>query len=71
MDARDIDRNTPLFFAALKGNIRIVQILLENDADPNLQNKNGETALDWARKVYRFNRYDNYQQTIDMLEENQ
>lgn len=67
----DKEKNSPLFFAAVKGNFRICEILLENGADPNLLNRSGETALIWAQKMYRFNKYDNYKQVIDMLEETQ
>ncbi|XP_034949608.1 ankyrin-1-like [Chelonus insularis] len=36
---------TPLFVACLKGNNEAVKILLENHANPNVRDRNGETAL--------------------------
>lgn len=62
------DVTNPEFY--FLGNFRIVEILLENGADRNLLNRNGETALKMAQKLYRFNSYDNYKQVIDLLDEN-
>ena len=36
---------TPLHIAAKYGNIKVVQLLLQKDADPNVQGKNGLTPL--------------------------
>lgn len=52
------------------GDDLIVEILLKNGADPNLVNNKGETALNLAEKMYRLYSFDNYRQTIDMLQEN-
>lgn len=70
INAVDIDKQTPLHFAAIKGDDWIVKILLKNGADRSLLNKNGETALDVAEKMYRSYSFDNYRQTIDLLQEN-
>lgn len=40
--------NTPLIVASDYGHSQIVKILLNNGADPNIENKNGWTAIDFA-----------------------
>lgn len=45
INERDHNGNTPLMWAALFGNEKMVRILLENGASLNLQNDKGETAL--------------------------
>lgn len=51
-EVNDINGNssmgTPLMAAVVKGNKQIVQVLLENKADPNLTDANGTTALMYA-----------------------
>ena len=44
---------TPLMAAANRGNLKIVQMLLDNQADAMLRNIALETALDVARKQVR------------------
>ncbi len=39
---------TPLAFAAMKGNPRMVQLLLRHGANPNLQTKDGDTPTELA-----------------------
>jgi len=41
--------STPLHIAAGWGHIRIVELLLQHDADVNIKNDTGETAADLAR----------------------
>ena len=47
--------SSPLILASMKGNIEVLRLLLDNGADPNIQNRNGSTALiyalrrDWSR----------------------
>jgi uncharacterized protein len=43
---------TALMLAARSGDIQIAQMLLDNGADPNLKNKKGLNALDYARDSY-------------------
>ena len=45
--------NRPLHYAAMKGQKDIVRLLLERGADVAVKNKQGETALDLARKKGR------------------
>jgi len=40
--------NTPIIVASDYGHSQIVKILLNNGADPNIENKNGWTAVDFA-----------------------
>lgn len=44
----DDDGNTPLIVASDYGHTKIVKLLLNNDADPNIENKKGWTAVDFA-----------------------
>lgn len=39
---------TPLMFAAMKGSDEIVKILIGNDAEINVKNLHGKTALQFA-----------------------
>lgn len=52
VNARDKSGNTPLHYAAkrIKEHPKVAQILLEYGADVEAKNKNGETALDIAKK---------------------
>lgn len=40
--------NTPLMFAAWSDSLNVVELLLENGADPEKKNSNGHTAAQWA-----------------------
>ena len=44
----DDDGNTPLIVASDYGHTKIVKLLLNNGADPNIENKKGWTAVDFA-----------------------
>ena len=48
MDATDAEGRTALFFAAANGHADVVDLLLSEDADPNMANEQGGTALHWA-----------------------
>ncbi|OCH60189.1 hypothetical protein A6D98_12465 [Aliivibrio fischeri] len=50
INAIDKDSNTPLMLCAKYGNIDACALLLEQGADPELRNKDDETALDIAIK---------------------
>lgn len=41
---------TPLMLASMEGQFSVVKLLLAKGADINCRDKNGHTALDWARK---------------------
>lgn len=41
--------NTALIYAALNGDIKMVELLLEKGANPNVQNQKGKTAFDAAK----------------------
>ncbi|SHE80233.1 Ankyrin repeat-containing protein [Seinonella peptonophila] len=47
-NARDCDGNTPLHFAALRGNHNLVQFLLASQANPSVRNHIGEFPFQWA-----------------------
>lgn len=40
--------NTPLHVAAITGNWSIIEVLLDNGADPNIENSNGEIPAESA-----------------------
>ena len=50
LDARSNSQMTPLILAAAEGRTKICEMLLALGADPSLKNKDGKTALDWARQ---------------------
>ena len=52
VNAKDIRGMTPLMFAVASdiSDPRVVSLLLDRKADRDIKSKDGETALDWARK---------------------
>ena len=50
VNRRDEAGRTPLYVACQYGNIDIVKALLEQDADPEIANRNGYTPLMVARE---------------------
>jgi tankyrase len=50
LDARDNLQSTPLISAANNGQTKICEMLLALGADPSLKDKDGKTALDYARQ---------------------
>ena len=53
IDAESPNRTTPLMMAARYGTPQVVQLLLEEGADPTLKNEQGMTALDFAVRAER------------------
>ena len=53
IDAESPNRTTPLMMAARYGSVAAVKLLLEQDADPQLKNQQGLTALDFAQQASR------------------
>lgn len=53
IDAESPNRTTPLMMAARYGSTAAVKLLLHQDADPQLKNQQGLTALDFARQGNR------------------
>lgn len=51
VDARDSKGETALMYAVRTGKPGLVQLMLKSHADPSLRNKEGQTALDIARKA--------------------
>ena len=41
---------TALMGVCFKGSLELAKLLIEKGADPSIQNENGETALDFAKK---------------------
>lgn len=52
MEARENDKWTPLMVATTNGHTKIMVMLLEYGADPNLKDAEGRTALDIASGMY-------------------
>lgn len=53
IDAESPNRTTPLMMAARYGSAAAVKLLLDQDADPQLKNQQGLTALDFSRQGNR------------------
>ena len=53
IDAESPNKSTPLMMAARYGQDPVVQLLLEEGADPLLRNEQGLSAIDFARQVGR------------------
>ena len=51
IDERTIGFASPLAAAAGRGHLEVVELLLQNNADPNIANERGATAIDWALKT--------------------
>jgi ankyrin repeat protein len=48
VNAKDNRGETPLMYAAMVGSVEAMKFLLERNADPNVQNQFGSTALIWS-----------------------
>ena len=55
INAQDLAGNSPLILAAIEDEQEIIRLLLESQADPNLQNESGSTALSYAFDSYQLN----------------
>ena len=44
------DKFTPLMYAASEGNLEVVKVLLDNNADPRIRDKDDDDALEFARR---------------------
>ena len=53
IDASSPNGSTPLMMAARYGEISVVQLLLEEGADPLIRNEQGLTAIEFARRAER------------------
>ena len=53
IDAESPNKSTPLMLAAQYGSERMVQLLLDEGADPQLRNEQGLTAVDFAQRSER------------------
>ena len=53
IDAESPNGSTPLMMAAMYGPSGLVQLLLDEGADPTLRNQIGLSAIDFAQKVSR------------------
>ncbi|XP_037611327.1 ankyrin repeat domain-containing protein 22 [Sebastes umbrosus] len=51
VDAVDYKGNTALHYVCQRKSQRLVPLLLERNADPNIQNYDGETPLDIATRL--------------------
>lgn len=60
-EADDIEDWTALMFAASEGHLEVVQTLIDHNADASLKDKDGETAVDFARN-------NNHGEVADLLE---
>ena len=60
IDAQSNSGNTPLIYASYFGKEAAVRELLKGNPNLDLKNKDGETALDWAREK-------NHQSVVDLL----
>lgn len=58
-----------LLITAIKGfmDVKVIQFLLDNDADPEVKDDSGKTALDWARQ-YNIGRNRNGREILKLLE---
>ncbi|TDH66643.1 hypothetical protein CCR75_001092 [Bremia lactucae] len=48
-----LNRRTPLHWAAIRGALQVVELLLEAHADVHFQDARGRTALHWAARLHR------------------
>lgn len=57
-----VDEWSALMFAAAEGQKEVVQVLLNADADPTLEDKEGDTAINFAQN-------NNHSEVVNLLEE--
>jgi ankyrin repeat protein len=53
IDAQSPNGSTPLMMASMYGHPGVAKLLLESDADPNMKNEQGMSAIDFARRAGR------------------
>ena len=53
VNALDRSMRSPLFYAVMHGELGLVSELIENGAEPNIRDVNGETPLHFAAREYR------------------
>jgi len=49
IDARDLDKNTPLHLATQEGHLPFVKLLMAQGADLSAKDPEGRLPLDWAK----------------------
>jgi len=52
VNARNDHHQTPLMIASVSGNLEVVKYLVERGADITLQDRDGDTALDYSEFIY-------------------
>lgn len=65
-----IDKLTNIRYCIYIGRVQNVKLLLENGADKNLRDNNGETALTLAEKEYSQKGDEDHKQIVDILKGN-
>lgn len=67
LNVKTLSDNTPLHFAAINGNNKIIKILLEAGADPKIKNKQGQTAYYEAASRFADGTGKQEVETVDLL----
>ena len=68
LDAKDSDGNTALMYAAVVGNIKIINVLLEAGADKNATNNENKSAHFIALENMEQSDIDNYSDRLKVLD---
>jgi len=67
IDRPDIEGNTPLHYSLVSFKPEVVKLLLDANANPNLQNKRGETPLDVAKKQAQESYREYFKEIVDLM----
>jgi ankyrin repeat protein len=53
LNSQNEDGNTPLHFAAFKGQVKVIKVLIRHEADTSLSNSMGKTYLHGLNEGYQ------------------
>ena len=53
LNSQNKDGNTPLHFAAFNGQVKVIKVLINHEADPSVSNRMGHSYLQGLNEGYQ------------------